>query len=111
MFGDSVNLTDNYGYWWLYISHFIHSPFYCYAYAFGLLLSITLYTQSKTAGPEFKEQYTKILSFGGSLEPNELLKIANIDLNDNNFWRNGFVLIENMLDEAEKLAQEINLNN
>ena len=110
MFGDSVNLTDNYGYWWLYISHFIHSPFYCYAYAFGLLLSITLYTQSKTAGPEFKEQYTKILSFGGSLEPNELLKIANIDLNDNNFWRNGFVLIENMLDEAEKLAQEINLN-
>ncbi len=111
MFGDSVNLTENYGYWWLYISHFIHSPFYCYAYAFGLLLSITLYTQSKSAGSEFKDQYTKILSLGGSLEPNELLEIANIDLNDSNFWRNGFVLIENMLTEAEKLAQEIDLNN
>jgi oligoendopeptidase F len=104
MFGDSVTLTEDYSHWWLYITHFIHSPFYCYAYAFGLLLSITLYSESKVRGPEFVEQYTKILSLGGSVNPVELLKIANIDITHSDFWLNGFKLIESMIEQAEKLA-------
>ncbi len=104
MFGDSVIMTDNYAYWWLYITHFIHSPFYCYAYAFGLLLSITLYNESKKRGPEFVEQYTKILSLGGSMNPVDLLKLADIDLTHPDFWLNGFKLIEEMIEQAEELA-------
>ncbi|MDJ0625583.1 MAG: M3 family oligoendopeptidase [Candidatus Caenarcaniphilales bacterium] len=107
MFGGSVTLTDNYGFWWLYITHFIHSPFYCYAYAFGLLLSITLYNESKNRGDEFKDKYTQILSLGGSMNPSELIKIADVDINDPNFWLNGFKLIESMIEQAEKLAKEI----
>ncbi|HEY9886276.1 MAG TPA: M3 family oligoendopeptidase [Vampirovibrionales bacterium] len=109
MFGNSVKLTDNYSYWWLYISHFIHSPFYCYAYAFGLLLSITLYNQSKTRGKEFKEKYTQILSLGGSVEPVELLKIADVDISDPDFWMNGFKLVEDMIAQAEELAKKVSV--
>ncbi len=112
MFGDSVRLTDNYSYWWLYIPHFIHSPFYCYAYSFGLLLSITLYneykkrsSESKQAGEKFVEQYTQILSLGGSLNPVDLIKIAEIDITHPDFWLNGFKLIESMIDQAEELAK------
>jgi oligoendopeptidase F len=107
MFGDSVTLTDNYGYWWLYITHFIHSPFYCYAYAFGLLLSITLYNESKKRGSEFVSKYAKILSLGGSLNPVELIKIADIDITHPDFWLNGFKLIEEMVQQAEELAKDI----
>jgi oligoendopeptidase F len=112
MFGDSVRLTDNYSYWWLYIPHFIHSPFYCYAYSFGLLLSITLYneykkrsSESKEAADKFVEQYTQILSLGGSLNPVDLIKIAEIDITHPDFWLNGFKLIESMIDQAEELAK------
>lgn len=104
MFGNSVKLTDNYGYWWLYISHFIHSPFYCYAYAFGLLLSITLYNESKKRGDEFRDKYKKILSLGGSMNPIDLVKIADVDIADPKFWLNGFKLIESMIEQAEALV-------
>ncbi|MDX1920596.1 MAG: M3 family oligoendopeptidase [Candidatus Caenarcaniphilales bacterium] len=107
MFGDSVTMTDNYSYWWLYISHFIHSPFYCYAYAFGLLLSITLYNESKKRGQEFKDKYTQILSLGGSMNPVDLIKLADVNINDPSFWMDGFKLIEGMIEQAEELAKEI----
>jgi len=107
IYQDSVELTENYGYWWLYIPHFIHSPFYCYAYAFGLLLSITLYEKSKSSGIEFKEQYKEILSAGGSIEPIELIKKAKIDISEADFWKQSFALIENLLEQAEEISKQI----
>jgi oligoendopeptidase F len=104
MFQGSVTLTENYSSWWMYISHFIHSPFYCYAYAFGLLLSITLYAEYKKKGKPFIEKYTKVLSLGGSVEPAELMRLVDVDINHPEFWNNGFKLIEEMIDQAEKLA-------
>lgn len=105
MFGDNIKWTDNYNFWWSYIPHFIHSPFYCYAYAFGLLLSITLYFKYKQSEnkQDFVEKYTKILSLGGSLNPVELLKILDIDLNDKEFWNNGFKLVDELVSQAEEL--------
>ncbi|MDX1917822.1 MAG: M3 family oligoendopeptidase [Candidatus Caenarcaniphilales bacterium] len=110
LYGDSIELTPNYGWWWSYIGHFIHSPFYCYAYAFGLLLSITLYQSYKERGKSFKEQYLRILSAGGSIDPVSLIKIAEIDISKSDFWLKGFDLVEYMIQQAETLAQKLGLN-
>lgn len=109
MFGNSIDWTSNYKSWWSYIPHFIHTPFYCYAYAFGLLLSITLYNEYKTTDnrAQFIENYTQVLSMGGSIDPVNLLKIMNIDLEDNKFWSNGFDLIENLIIQAEELENSL----
>jgi oligoendopeptidase F len=109
MFNGSVTLTDNYQYWWSYIGHFVHSPFYCYAYAFGLLLSLTLYSESKKQGKPFAAKYKKVLSLGGSINPAALMKIADVDLNEKTFWANGFALVEELLLEAESLSKQIGL--
>ncbi len=106
LYGDSIELTENYSFWWSYIGHFVHSPFYCYAYSFGLLLSITLYNEYKNTDNKklFAENYLKVLSSGGSLNPNDLFKIMNIDLKDPNFWTKGLNLVENLICKAEELV-------
>jgi len=65
MHGEVVRLTDGYGWWWLYIGHFIHTPFYCYAYAFGELLVLALYQQYKQEGEQFVPRYLDLLAAGG----------------------------------------------
>nr|MDA3834943.1 M3 family metallopeptidase [Spirochaetales bacterium] len=101
MFGDSVNLTDNYGVWWSYIPHFLHSPGYVYSYAFGELLVLALYSLYKKEGDDFVTKYTHLLSQGGSLSPYELLEPFGIDLNDPEFWQGGLGIIDEMLKEVE----------
>ncbi|MGL1931234.1 MAG: M3 family oligoendopeptidase [Desulfotalea sp.] len=97
MFGDSLELTDDYKKWWSYIPHFLSTPGYVYSYAFGELLVLALYNIYLKEGDEFIEKYTSLLASGGSKSPYELLKPFNIDLNDPAFWHQGLDVIEEMV--------------
>jgi oligoendopeptidase F len=107
MFGESVSLTDNYGLWWSYIPHFIGTPGYVYAYAFGQLLVLALYARYKQVGGDFPERYLAMLSAGGSDWPHEIVKPLGVDLQDPTFWRGGLDILENMVAEAEDLARAV----
>ena len=106
MFGDSVTLTDDYGIWWSYITHFIHVPGYVYAYAFGDLLVRALYNRFLAAGGDFPARYIDMLSAGGSDWPAALVRPLGVDLNDPRFWTQGLDLLEGMVAKAEVLAGE-----
>ena len=101
MFGDSVTLSDDYAWWWLYIPHFVHSPFYCYAYAFGELLVLALLRRYDEEGEAFVPRYLALLEAGGSDTPERLLAAIGLDIADPAFWDGGLVLLEGMLEEAE----------
>jgi oligoendopeptidase F len=107
MFGDSVELTPDYGHWWLYIPHFVHTPFYCYAYAFGELLVLALLRRYDAEGPGFVPRYLELLAAGGSAAPPELLARLGLDIRDARFWDGGLGLLEAMLREAEALAESL----
>lgn len=104
MFADSVELTDDYAWWWLYIPHFIHSPFYCYAYSFGELLVLALYGIYAERGKSFVPDYLSLLSSGGSEPPEKLVSRVGVDINDPGFWQSGLDMIAAMVDEVEELA-------
>jgi oligoendopeptidase F len=104
MFGDSVELTPDYAWWWLYIPHFVHSPFYCYAYAFGELLVLALLRRHDEEGPAFVPRYLELLAAGGSDTPERLLARMGLDVADPRFWDGGLALLEEMVAEAEELA-------
>jgi oligoendopeptidase F len=104
MHGDVVKLTDGYGWWWMYIGHFIHVPFYCYAYAFGELLVLALVQKYRQEGPAFVPRYLELLSAGGSEAPDVLLGKLGVDVNDPGFWELGLRLLGDMVAEAEALA-------
>ncbi len=104
MFRGSVILGEHYGIWWSYIPHFIHTPGYVYAYAFGELLVLALYSIYREEGPGFVERYLKLLSAGGSDWPHRLLEPFGVDLQDPGFWHHGLREIEILLEEAERLA-------
>ncbi|HET7289000.1 MAG TPA: M3 family oligoendopeptidase [Thermodesulfobacteriota bacterium] len=105
MFGDSVELTENYSHWWLYIPHFIHSPFYCYAYSFGELLVLALYHKYLNEGNEFVPRYIELLSSGGSDAPDKLLERVGVNIKDPGFWQGGLDLLKDMVDDALGLAE------
>jgi oligoendopeptidase F len=107
MHGDVVKLTDGYGWWWLYIGHFIHVPFYCYAYAFGELLVLALVQKHRQEGAAFVPRYLELLSAGGSDAPHVLLARLGVDVNDPAFWELGLRLLGDMVAEAEDLAKAI----
>ncbi len=104
MHADSVTLTSDYRRWWSYIPHFIHSPFYVYAYAFGELLVLALVRRHEEEGAAFAPRYVEMLRKGGSVSPLELVKPLGIDLGDPGFWSGGVRLIDAMVSEAEELA-------
>ena len=104
MFVNSVSLTDDYGLWWSYIPHFINSPGYVYAYAFGELLVLSLYARYQQVGVEFPDKYLEMLSAGGSDWPYEIVRPLGVDLKDLNFWQDGLQILDNMVSEAEQLA-------
>lgn len=104
MFGNSITLTENYEVWWSYIPHFLHSPGYVYAYAFGELLVLSLYKKYRDEGKGFVKKYVTLLSSGGKESPDKLLEIFNIDLKAPDFWNEGLTIIDEMLKEAEALA-------
>ena len=102
-FGDSLELSDEFKWEWVSISHFFHTPFYVYAYAFGQLLVFSLYQQFKAEGESFKPRYLKILSAGGSEAPAKILGDAGINIRDAKFWQGGFDVLSGLVKELEKL--------
>jgi oligoendopeptidase F len=106
MFGDSVEITDGYRSWWSYIPHFIGSPGYVYAYAYGQLLALSVYQRYEQRGEELVPRYLELLSAGGSRSPQELGQIVDIDLADPGFWDAGLDLVERQLQAAEEAARD-----
>ncbi len=105
MYGDSVTLTEGYRRWWSYIPHFVHTPGYVYAYAFGELLVLALYARYQSEGPGFAREYRDLLAAGGSDWPHVLVGKLGIDLRDPGFWDRGLDAIEVLVAEAERLAR------
>ena len=99
--GPGVKLNEGYGIFWSYIPHFIHSPFYVYAYAFGDCLVNSLYAQYERASDGFAERYFELLKAGGSKHHSELLKPFGLDARDPNFWSLGLSVIENLIGELD----------
>jgi oligoendopeptidase F len=104
MLADSVQLTDDYRTWWSYVPHFISTPGYVYAYAYGQLLALSIYKRYVDEGPSFVPSYLELLRAGGSRSPEELARIVGIDLTDAGFWDSGLDLVEAQLEEAEAAA-------
>ena len=102
-FGDSVNVTRDFQWEWLYIPHFYHTPFYCYSYSFGNLLVVSLYQQFKSEGKSFIPKYLNILSAGGSQKPEYLLKESGIDISKDEFWQQGFELVAAKIQELKEM--------
>lgn len=99
--GPAVKLNDGYEIFWSYIPHFVHSPFYVYAYAFGDCLVNSLYAQYEKASEGFAERYFDLLKAGGSKHHSELLKPFDLDARDPDFWALGLSMIERLIDELE----------
>jgi oligoendopeptidase F len=107
MLGDSVEITEGYHSWWSYIPHFINTPGYVYAYAYGQLLALSVFGRYKQVGESFVPSYIEMLSAGGSLAPEQLGSIVGIDLADPGFWDAGLALVDAQLAAAESLAAEL----
>src|SRR5882762_2998551 len=101
--GPALSLDDPYRYYWTYIPHFIHSPFYVYAYAFGDCLVNSLYAAYEDAHQGFAERYLQLLRAGGTLRHRELLAPFGLDAADPAFWDKGLGIISGFVDELEKL--------
>ncbi len=102
-FGDSVELSEDFRWEWVAVPHFYFAPFYVYAYAFGQLLVLALYQMYKREGEAFKPKYLRILSYGGSRSPDEILREAGINMRSAKFWQGGYDAITAMIDELEAL--------
>jgi oligoendopeptidase F len=107
MHGDVVQMTDDYAWWWGYIGHFIHTPFYCYAYSFGELLVLALVKKYEQEGSAFVPKYLDMLAAGGSEAPHVLVGRLGVDVTDPGFWELGLQLLGDMVSDAEKLAAQL----
>lgn len=101
--GDAVHINPGYETFWTYIPHFIHSPFYVYAYAFGDCLVNSLYAVYQNAEEGFQEKYFDLLKAGGTKHHSELLAPFGLDATDPNFWQKGLSVIEGIIDELEAM--------
>jgi oligoendopeptidase F len=106
LFGDSVTITPGYHGWWSYVPHFINTPGYVYAYAYGQLLALSVYRRYVEEGEPFAPRYLDLLAAGGSRSPEQLAEIVGIDLVDPGFWDAGLDLVEEQLSAAERLAAQ-----
>ena len=102
-FGDSIEIDPQFKHEWAEIPHLFKTPFYCYAYSFGELLSISLYDKYKTEGPSFVPKIEDILKSGGSEDPMKVLERVGIDINSKDFWQGGFNQIEKWQKQLEAL--------
>jgi oligoendopeptidase F len=102
-FGDAVELSDEFKWEWVSIPHFLHVPFYVYAYSFGQLLVLSLYKQYKEEGDSFKPRYIKILEAGGSASPVDICAEAGLDITQAKFWQGGFDVIKGLVEELEAI--------
>ncbi|HEX2948495.1 MAG TPA: M3 family oligoendopeptidase [Armatimonadota bacterium] len=106
MFGDSVIMGEGHEVWWMYIPHFIHTPFYVYAYAFGQLLVMALYARYQQEGESFVPHYLDILRAGGSESPAAIMAAAGIDISQRSFWEGGLKMIDDLVAQAEDARQK-----
>jgi oligoendopeptidase F len=104
MFGDALTLTDEHKVWWSYVGHFVHTPGYVYAYAFGNLLALSVYHRYLERGPSFVDDYLDFLAAGGSTRPDELVRTLGMDITDPAFWDAGLNILDGMVAEVERLA-------
>ena len=102
--GTAIKFSDNYKYFWAYIPHFIHSPFYVYAYAFGDCLVNSLYKKYEDGESNFIEKYYKLLEAGGSVHYQNHLSEFQLNAKRQDFWQLGMNLIKNLMDDLEKLS-------
>ena len=107
LLGDAVDITDGYRSWWSYVPHFISTPGYVYAYAYGQLLALSVYERYEQEGAPFVPRYLDLLRAGGSKPPEELAQIVGLDLTDPGFWDRGLDLVERQLEAAEQAAGEV----
>ncbi len=107
LLGDAVEVTDNYRSWWSYVPHFIGSPGYVYAYAYGQLLALSVYRLYTERGDGVIPGYLEMLSAGGSCSPEELGAMVGVDLTDPDFWVGGLDLVGEQLDAAEAAAEAV----
>ncbi len=105
MFGKSVTFHEGYKTWWSYIPHFMHTPFYVYAYAFGELLVLSLYAKYKKEGSEFVPKYLQLMRSGTTASPQDLLQPLGIDLTNREFWQDGINIIKDMVEETKRLRK------
>jgi oligoendopeptidase F len=105
MLGDAVAITPGYRTWWSYIPHFIATPGYVYAYAYGQLLALSVYARYEAEGDAFVPAYLDLLRAGGSRSPEELAAIVGCDLTDPDFWDAGLRIVEQQLVAAEDAAR------
>ncbi|MGO4197206.1 M3 family oligoendopeptidase [Rhizobium sp. YAF28] len=101
--GPAIKISEGYETYWAYIPHFIHSPFYVYAYAFGDCLVNSLYAVYQKAEKGFQDKYFEMLKAGGTKHHSELLKPFGLDATDPSFWSKGLSMIEGLIDELEAL--------
>lgn len=101
--GPAIKISEGYETWWAYIPHFIHSPFYVYAYAFGDCLVNSLYAVYQNADRGFQDKYFELLKAGGTKHHSELLAPFGLDATDPSFWAKGLSMIEGLIDELEAL--------
>jgi oligoendopeptidase F len=102
--GPAIELKEGYETYWTYIPHFIHSPFYVYAYAFGDCLVNSLYGLYQDAHPGFVAKYLDLLKAGGSKHHSQLLAPFGLDASKREFWEKGLAVIERMIDELEAVG-------
>ena len=101
--GPAIIFEEGYKYYWSYIPHFIHSPFYVYAYAFGDCLVNSLYAVYQDGLEKFDEKYIQLLQAGGSMRYRELLKPFNLDPSQPDFWQKGIPVIESFIDQLNEI--------
>jgi oligoendopeptidase F len=102
--GPAIGFENEYRHYWTYIPHFIHTPFYVYAYAFGDCLVNSLYAVYQGAAPGFAEKYLAMLRAGGSKRHKELLAPFALDASDPSFWQKGLSVISGFIDELERMG-------
>lgn len=105
LFGDAMAVTDGYRDWWSYIPHFIGTPGYVYAYAYGQLLALSVYAKYESGGDDFVPAYLELLAAGGSRKPEDLGRIVDCDLTDPTFWHAGLDIVEAQVTAAEEAAR------
>ena len=102
-FGDSIEIGPEFQREWITVPHIYQTPFYCYSYSFGQLLVLALYQRFKEEGDAFIPGYLKLLAYGGSAPPVAILSEVDVDITDPEFWRGGFQVVADLLDEIEAL--------
>jgi oligoendopeptidase F len=104
LYGDSVEMIPAYRWGWSYISHFIHSRFYCYSYTFAELLVLALFRKYREEGDSFKPGYHVLLESGGALSPADTARLAGIDITDGGFWQKGYDVLAELIEELKLIV-------